>query len=861
MAVIIADSANASYNGNLSTANGFYRVEANNLGLNSATSLSLGTTRTIAVTFANAGNCQGVVLIPMIMSSEILTSSMKSITVKLQENTGSWVDRATVTYTAAQLANGTLIVNGSWIVPFVFATPYAVTTAAATWRFEVSNATGTNNWSIRTSDGTNPFYATWCDNKVSFTANDTIIVKNALTIDQTASVKGTLGTGDSVRAPAIVVCKHPTSGDAANVALLTWGTGGSYTLTVDGFIALGAHSGFRAGTSVSRISIANKGLIDFITPTVGTTTSFQAVSAVDVGEDDKMSIFIYGEVPTNRSAILNADAAAGQKNIVLTTSPGWAPGDTIVIGGNKSTSTNDVTVYIINTISGPNIGTTLNLNIAKAATGHVYNVGGYGFTVNVASPTDAYLRTPNNFQVSGCSFKNARWRLARTVNQSFTDGSSANAQLAALIDQCAFWMTGGAITYFLIQCYIPTSGITINSNHCIGNLVHNQFSPMTSASVYFQTSGNITYTNNIVICQAAPNDVFTTNSIVTGNFFEGNTPGVNYVFRIEGGNITATGNTFLYCSTCIVIYHSMACTLGSNVFNGCDVCYDIAGVIYDVISTSDTFANLVVNVNAVRFGQNAIFTAVPCFDVLFESPIGTFVQSTGIATTSTSILRITNAGGTVNNDQCYLTKGNTQRTGTGLTDTTVRTAGGYALRIQPTSGTTVINWPNLISQRAVPTGNIQNMTMTVSVWVNINSSAYSGGTYVYPTLNVKYDNTTTMTAVSTGVFSSWQQLAVTFTPATTYGQIEVWVSGATDASGADAYFYVDDFNVAYPAGVQVNLGPMDLFAKALPVWPPISTFPSLGGVWDESTSAHTVAGTFGTKVKKLLELGQFIGLK
>ena len=154
-------------------------------------------------------------------------------------------------------------------------------------------------------------------------------------------------------------------------------------------------------------------------------------------------------------------------------------------------------------------------------------------------------------------------------------------------------------------------------------------------------------------------------------------------------------------------------------------------------------------------------------------------------------------------------------------------------------------------EQNVPTGNIQSKTMTVSLWVKINNSAYWAGTHTKPTLTIDYDNGTTITSVATAS-TSWQLLACTFTPATTYGQIEMKVTGATDATGTNRYFYVDDVNVAYPAGVAIDLGNLDLWAEGLPVAPAIATMPSLGGVWDEPLTAHTIAGSAGVVVGEIL---------
>ena len=57
MAVIVSNGAT-----NLSTASGFYRAESYNLSSYSTTYLVLSSTRTINVTFANAGNCKGLIL-------------------------------------------------------------------------------------------------------------------------------------------------------------------------------------------------------------------------------------------------------------------------------------------------------------------------------------------------------------------------------------------------------------------------------------------------------------------------------------------------------------------------------------------------------------------------------------------------------------------------------------------------------------------------------------------------------------------------------------------------------------------------------------------------------------------------------
>ena len=120
MAVIVSNGAT-----NLSTASGFYRAESYNLSSYSTTYLVLSSTRTINVTFANAGNCKGLIL--------HLTGAgtNKNVTVELQENTGSWTTRASKTLTVTDIASNSLsLLCATYIKAFEFATPYAVDTTA-----------------------------------------------------------------------------------------------------------------------------------------------------------------------------------------------------------------------------------------------------------------------------------------------------------------------------------------------------------------------------------------------------------------------------------------------------------------------------------------------------------------------------------------------------------------------------------------------------------------------------------------------------------------------------------------------------------------------------------------------------------
>ena len=93
----------AYQNTNLSTPNGFYRVESCNLSTFGAT-LALTASVNVPMTFSNAGNLSRVVL--GLWTSFIYSSSFRDVKVDLQENVvGVWTTRNTKTLTAAQITN------------------------------------------------------------------------------------------------------------------------------------------------------------------------------------------------------------------------------------------------------------------------------------------------------------------------------------------------------------------------------------------------------------------------------------------------------------------------------------------------------------------------------------------------------------------------------------------------------------------------------------------------------------------------------------------------------------------------------------------------------------------------------------
>jgi hypothetical protein len=196
-------------------------------------------------------------------------------------------------------------------------------------------------------------------------------------------------------------------------------------------------------------------------------------------------------------------------------------------------------------------------------------------------------------------------------------------------------------------------------------------------------------------------------------------------------------------------------------------------------------------------------------------------------------------------DLTMFTYGKIRKTGAGLSDETMRTAGGAALRFFPTSDVEPFAF-----KFDCPTGNIQGRTMTVAIWCKLNSDLYWADTHEMPRLSVLFDGDNEEFAVATAT-TSWQLLSVTFAPTTTTGKISIQLSGVTSATGEDALFYWDDMAILYPAGYKLDLGGLDIWDNALPVLPPIATIMSASDIWTVNTSSLTGSGSIGAELAAL----------
>ena len=867
------------------TTNQFYRVEASQLGTFGTTVEALSTARQIAVTFANAGNCQGIVIQLRTALTDIVTA-FRDVTVELQENVASvWTIRATKTLTQAQI-QGTSNPAGSWIVPFEFSAPYAVTTAGSTWRFNIVSAAGaaTRHWDLcKTGTGaTNYIYATWCDTQLTpVSGSDFIIFKNYVDITTSFTFKGQLGVADTTRAFCAWVCRNidPTPATVAYVRIPTT-IDSPVTIGIDGHFVLSSHAGIRAGGE-GDLHPADNVKIQCLTPTVGTGSASGITDAsnrsVNGGTSNRCSIFLYGVVPTLKGALSTSVCATGGTTINVDAPSAFAVDDFIMIGKRATSNPDDeagTPKYRITGIAG----NTLTFTPVLAGTGTVIggkvlktynnatNATGYGITFRRVGGTNVHFLFTghgvlNNYILKGVFTELVYHDGANTVGSvedtayssehhfkdvMFLNSSALNSYAAGY----GSFLTGGTFPFkgmHFENCIFTRAGL-------MGNPAFSVVSSGNPLISYVPTRVRVT---NVIIMRIGANGV------ITGTIDVTPTTSIQYIVDGLYVDSLGAGRTGLFlCGTSsswknIEIWSAASSTtynggavrvngLYNSTVENVTVNRATVAVNFETSSVGNTFKNFTFGneiANITDFKSNIQAFAQGTFKTITGNP--TF-NTTDLANNATGTeIKFENVNGT-NIDFVYQPYGEIFRTGTGLADTIVHTAGGFALRFQPKSSASTTYWT-----QNIPTGNIQNLTMTVGVWVKMNNAAYWAGSYQMPRLTVSYDNGASSNFVEAAQNTDWQFIFLAITPTTTFGQITFTVDGKTDATGSNAYFYIDDFSAPLPQGSTLNLGGLDLFSNGLPVEPSnFATTVTAADVWAADPTLFG-ASTVGDKVNKI----------
>jgi hypothetical protein len=828
----------------LSTVNGCYNVEAYQLGWSygASTKDTVSPGQTIPVTFANSGNCKGV----MLVFSNYITASNRNVIVTLQEYVGStWTDRTSTTVTAAQINHGVTSEIGNNVYYFVkFATPYAVTTAASTWRFKVITSGGTKG-TISLAGGTTGvfLYATWCDNAATFTDNDTLLIGDDILVDKSATISANTGYSQS----AIIGSDAEFLWENTPLA--------SYTLTVKGYVVIGDFAAFRVGTSTKRIPFAQQAIIDLqASPVSAAATGFyggQYGNSPWTGGGCP-NFYLYGEVPTSPVHYLNANANASQANIVLTSAPTtWVANDYVFVCKDDTTIWGDSTLYQVSSIVGTTVTLKTNLASKRISGGAVINfTQGWGILLKgYTTSMGQNLAETSNMYVSGvtCGAPTSAgtWSFTCTSTGYRNYDDTSNRGGINFSDSAFYGAT-------VINGDCDKGGITIErvyTGGCRLVITNTNISASYPFTVKNCICGAVTV-NGAIITQGQLHI-----STIEGNKFYNSSQ--QAAISLKAVNFTFKNNYFWaspqwtgYGGGQVNVYLGINPTDWSgNQYekHGCGVLLVAGGVSKGIIAKNEIFGQEVAALYS-DIGQGVGHIT----DIEIESPTGAVsVSSPESAMIDGNEIRVTDNNNVSNADMAYMKYGKTQRCGAGLTDTTVRTAGGYSLRLESTNSTNNLKWDVDIA-----TGDLTNQTTVIGVWCKINNAAYWAGTNQMPRITVNYDNGSTAYGEAAATAGEWQYIHAVFTPLTSYGKITVTLSSRTDATTTNAYVYWQDWS----GGFLVNTD-FKLWANAFPVPPAYSFNVNAATFWDYPTSAAVATGSMGKFMKGLLTVGKFLGLK
>jgi hypothetical protein len=231
--------------------------------------------------------------------------------------------------------------------------------------------------------------------------------------------------------------------------------------------------------------------------------------------------------------------------------------------------------------------------------------------------------------------------------------------------------------------------------------------------------------------------------------------------------------------------------------------------------------------------------------------------------------------GSTSKHRWYTNTGSAWTSGSGLTDTTVRTAGSLALVIKPENATTGFSWVFKIPA---------NPTSQVGVFgYGYRNATFSSGTFKIDlflpgTLLTATPDATKTLATTTGTWDlPWNLSAYYSGSVARYAQVRVTAITAT----AGAYAFIDDL---YDAGTGNKVAGLDLWDEGQPsqimVQSDFSVVPSavwgysdsntqantMGqrqvdvatAVWDEVAGSHTTPGTTGAKLKDASKAKQLL---
>lgn len=807
--------------GNWSTA-GTWNSVTNTPSLHASTNITITSSNFFSATFTapNTTNaCVGVMLYGISVGTGTLN-------VTLQEST---VDTAaTVAVTTANLTSNT------WTF-FKFPTPYVfTTTGAGAYRFKITNTGAGGSTTFAADSGGSNFAYFAVDDRTGVPAStdDVWIVGNnaANSITVTVDSTQTVGSGAST---SLVSQRTLTNGvNIGSQGTLMWDTAATSTLNCKGNYAVYGAGTWQMGTTGSPQPTATTASLIF-TPTstcdfgIGLYTN----CIVSLQGDPKSSTSLWkttysSGVGTAASPLITADAVdwdVGDEIVVAATGTGGTNYDEteyrFIITKNSSTS------YVLSSTSG---GSENALTYSHTTSAYILNVQRNVIVKTNNNALGFYL--VNNATSSTIDMDWVRWENVGGNVSNKNGLYLSNASLAVIA--CDY----SVIYRSLFAAWIHTSSALAITH--TGLIATNT------------TGGGATQAGFLI--SGTPNKTLNDCFVLKTN---------NSGFRLGSANITLNNCVGISCNTgggsvdaAFNLNGVVATTL-----NDCETHASRRGI----VTTGANIADIIFN-NFLSGTKGTTQTADIAVGAIYNTI--TFNNSTFTASTFvsgyTSMLAGSSVGfqslnGTSTNHIWYTNYGTARSTGSGLSDTTIRTSGSLGVRIAPEDATTGFSWMFNIPAKALS---------IVSFFGYFQKNAAFGTSVAKVELflpgNDPISGTADASQTLTNTTGSWQSVSISATNTQSIDALAtIKVTGITATSAA--YLYADDFyNSGDAASTTTDkVTGLDTWDSGKPV--PILTPQAVNAadIWTFSTTGLTTANTTGKQVKDLLTVVKFLGLK
>lgn len=610
---------------------------------------------------------------------------------------------------------------------------------------------------------------------------------------------------------------------------------------------------------------------------------------------------------------LNADASASATTVTVDTDTGWLSGDTIVLGkttraastqteskvlnGNAGASTIDITVGLTNARLGTAprqapIGLlTRNVKIrsatstlatyvnAKASSvvdidwtefrylGHttagrrsieIETTSSGSFSMEYSSEYDSrnwgVLTTgsaTDNITIRNNIFYNLNSLKATGINPFQV---STTTGVASIYSNNAFFACSSFNTSFA-TLYLQDLGNTCDNNTINDSVTGNAVMLVENATILSFDDNEISGSQNIGL------NVFTaglTGSIGNIKIWNGSASGIQ--FTNPASDITFESPIIFGNTTTNILFASTSIT--NLVFNSATIASTTAAATTNGIQlgTNSAVNNLIFNNST--FGIAAGVYIAHTNDILLNSNISSetlfnncnFGAATLVSNQSglnnTGIIRFHKHNQTENNHIWYGKNIIGRSTGTGLTDTTIRTSGSLGVRLLGSSLTTANTWSfNILA----PASSIVNF------FGYFQKNAAFGTDVCTIDLYLPGSTSPDDTVNLSDVTGSWQGISLAATYTGTVDAYATVVISAKTATSA-AYIYCDDFFNA-DTSKAAKIAALDVWDRGKPPTLIVSQAITAADVWSYDVSNLTTANTTGKQLKSTLTVAKFLGLK